>query len=62
MFNQIVHKVVIPSLQNVMGCLSVNPGRLAKGLVGGSYSRILLKKDPSLQDVVDRSVVQIVRI
>lgn len=59
--------LIVPSelryfVKNVLGCLSINPGRLTKGLVGGTYCRILLKKDQSLQDVVDRSVVQIVKI
>jgi hypothetical protein len=45
-----------------MGCLSVNPGRLTKGLVGGTYTRLLLTKDQGVQNLVDASLVQIVKI
>jgi len=27
-------------LQNLNGCITVNPGRLAKGLVGGNFARL----------------------
>ena len=58
---------IVPSdlryfVKNVMGCLSINPGRLTKGLVGGTFTRLLLRKNQSTQDVVDASLVQIVKI
>ncbi|XP_028396086.1 DNA polymerase alpha subunit B-like [Dendronephthya gigantea] len=48
-------------VKNVMGCLSINPGRLTKGLVGGTYTRLLLKRE-GCRPVADTSLCQIVKI
>ncbi|XP_075401550.1 DNA polymerase alpha subunit B isoform X2 [Tenrec ecaudatus] len=43
--------LVIPSelryfVKDVLGCVCVNPGRLAKGQVGGTFSRLYLRRQP----------------
>lgn len=34
--------------QDVIGCVCVNPGRLTKGQVGGTYGRLLIQPNPVL--------------
>ncbi|XP_068117229.1 DNA polymerase alpha subunit B [Hyperolius riggenbachi] len=41
---------IVPSelrffIKDVCGCTCINPGRITKGLVGGTYSRFLVKKE-----------------
>ncbi|CAH2325230.1 DNA polymerase alpha subunit B [Pelobates cultripes] len=41
---------IIPSelryfIKDISGCICINPGRLTKGLVGGTYSRFLIKRE-----------------
>ncbi len=32
----------------MIGCVCVNPGRLTKGQVGGTYGRLLIQSNPVL--------------
>uniref|UniRef100_A0A8D3B7Q1 DNA polymerase alpha subunit B n=1 Tax=Scophthalmus maximus TaxID=52904 RepID=A0A8D3B7Q1_SCOMX len=48
--------LIIPSelryfVKDVVGCICVNPGRLTKGQVGGTYGRLLVQRSASSQDV-----------
>ncbi|RXM95318.1 DNA polymerase alpha subunit B [Acipenser ruthenus] len=36
-------------IKDVIGCVCVNPGRLTKGQVGGTYGRLFIKRDASLE-------------
>ncbi|XP_040265898.1 DNA polymerase alpha subunit B isoform X1 [Bufo bufo] len=41
---------IIPSelrffIKDISGCICINPGRLTKGMVGGTYARFLVKKE-----------------
>ncbi|EDV23732.1 uncharacterized protein TRIADDRAFT_57222 [Trichoplax adhaerens] len=60
--------LIVPSdlryfVKDVEKCCCVNPGRLAKGQVGGSYARIaVLPPKVANQPVIDRIVSQVVRI
>ncbi|EDO41269.1 predicted protein [Nematostella vectensis] len=64
--------LVLPSdlryfTKNILGSLCVNPGRLAKGQVGGTYARILIQPDSSHTDasvshIISKSVAEVVRI
>ncbi|KAJ7373411.1 DNA polymerase alpha subunit B [Desmophyllum pertusum] len=50
-----------------LGCLCVNPGRLAKGLVGGTYAKVWVKPstdhlDKSSSHILPRSLAQVIRI
>ncbi|KAG9475525.1 DNA polymerase alpha subunit B isoform X2 [Eleutherodactylus coqui] len=43
---------IIPSelrffIKDISGCICINPGRLTKGMVGGTYARFLVKKENS---------------
>uniref|UniRef100_A0A8C4ENS4 DNA polymerase alpha subunit B n=1 Tax=Dicentrarchus labrax TaxID=13489 RepID=A0A8C4ENS4_DICLA len=47
--------LIIPSelryfVKNVVGCVCVNPGRLTKGQVGGTYSRLLIQRSATSED------------
>ncbi|KAJ8337953.1 hypothetical protein SKAU_G00369190 [Synaphobranchus kaupii] len=47
--------LIVPSelryfIKDVIGCLCVNPGRLTKGQVGGTYGRLLIQRGPSLAE------------
>ncbi|XP_046848130.1 LOW QUALITY PROTEIN: DNA polymerase alpha subunit B-like [Xenia sp. Carnegie-2017] len=58
---------IVPSdlryfVKDILGTLCINPGRLTKGLVGGTFARFLLRKDQGEQSVVSKSYVQIVKI
>ena len=42
--------------QDLKGCVCVNPGRLAKGQVGGTYARLVVQPNnqtnsPQVQDI-----------
>ncbi|XP_028272481.1 DNA polymerase alpha subunit B [Parambassis ranga] len=37
-------------IKDVVGCVCVNPGRLTKGQVGGTYSRLLIQQSSASQD------------
>ncbi|CAG09740.1 unnamed protein product, partial [Tetraodon nigroviridis] len=44
--------LILPSelryfIKDVIGCICVNPGRLTKGQVGGTYGRLLVHRSPS---------------
>uniref|UniRef100_A0A4W4FCE3 DNA polymerase alpha subunit B n=1 Tax=Electrophorus electricus TaxID=8005 RepID=A0A4W4FCE3_ELEEL len=44
--------LIVPSelryfIKDVIGCVCVNPGRLTKGQVGGTYGRLLLQQNPA---------------
>lgn len=44
--------LIVPSelryfIKDVVGCVCVNPGRLTKGQVGGTYCRLLIQRRPS---------------
>ncbi|XP_072017179.1 DNA polymerase alpha subunit B-like [Amphiura filiformis] len=54
-------------IKDVLGCMSINPGRLTKGQGGGTYGRLVIQ--PSKTDngsrgkgVLDRTTAKIVRI
>lgn len=32
--------------QDVIGCVCINPARLTKGQVGGTYGRLLIQQNP----------------
>ncbi|CAH1791695.1 unnamed protein product [Owenia fusiformis] len=56
------HILITPSdlkyfIKDIHGCCCVNPGRLAKGLVGGTYSRLVVSS--SLQPQIAAKVVKI---
>ncbi|XP_075043846.1 DNA polymerase alpha subunit B [Mixophyes fleayi] len=41
---------IVPSelrffIKDILGCVCINPGRLTKGMVGGTYARFLVKKE-----------------
>ncbi|XP_018409803.1 PREDICTED: DNA polymerase alpha subunit B isoform X1 [Nanorana parkeri] len=41
---------IVPSelrffIKDISGCICINPGRLTKGLVGGTYARLLVKRE-----------------
>lgn len=47
--------LIVPSelryfIREVIGCVCVNPGRLTKGQVGGTYSRLLIQRSVPLED------------
>uniref|UniRef100_A0A3Q4M7Y3 DNA polymerase alpha subunit B n=1 Tax=Neolamprologus brichardi TaxID=32507 RepID=A0A3Q4M7Y3_NEOBR len=47
--------LVVPSemryfVKDVVGCVCVNPGRLTKGQVGGTYGRLLIQRSPQSED------------
>uniref|UniRef100_A0A8C5AQ50 DNA polymerase alpha subunit B n=1 Tax=Gadus morhua TaxID=8049 RepID=A0A8C5AQ50_GADMO len=47
--------LVVPSelryfIKEVIGCVCVNPGRLTKGQVGGTYSRLLIQRSSQSED------------
>ncbi|MEQ2315336.1 DNA polymerase alpha subunit B [Ameca splendens] len=47
--------LVVPSelryfVKDVVGCVCVNPGRLTKGQVGGTYSRLLVRRSATSED------------
>ncbi|XP_030595966.1 DNA polymerase alpha subunit B [Archocentrus centrarchus] len=47
--------LVVPSemryfVKDVVGCVCVNPGRLTKGQVGGTYGRLLIQCSPQAED------------
>ncbi|KAK2849043.1 hypothetical protein Q5P01_008877 [Channa striata] len=47
--------LIIPSelryfIKDVVGCVCVNPGRLTKGQVGGTYSRLLIQRSSVSED------------
>ncbi|XP_031561015.1 DNA polymerase alpha subunit B-like [Actinia tenebrosa] len=53
--------------KDILGCLCVNPGRLAKGQVGGTYARIYVNPntehtDKSLSHILSNSLAEVVRI
>uniref|UniRef100_A0A0E9WT40 DNA polymerase alpha subunit B n=1 Tax=Anguilla anguilla TaxID=7936 RepID=A0A0E9WT40_ANGAN len=37
-------------IKDVIGCVCINPGRLTKGQVGGTYGRLLIQQGPSLAE------------
>ncbi|MGH0169931.1 UNVERIFIED_CONTAM: hypothetical protein FKN15_057985 [Acipenser sinensis] len=41
-------------IKDVIGCVCVNPGRLTKGQVGGTYGRLFIKRDASLEQEMER--------
>ncbi|MGH0132775.1 UNVERIFIED_CONTAM: hypothetical protein FKN15_050355 [Acipenser sinensis] len=41
-------------IKDVIGCVCVNPGRLTKGQVGGTYGRLFIKRDASLEQGMER--------
>lgn len=48
--------LIIPSelryfIKDVVGCVCVNPGRLTKGQVGGTYGRLLIQRNPLSEEV-----------
>lgn len=47
--------LIVPSelryfIKDVIGCVCVNPGRLTKGQVGGTYSRLLIQRSVASED------------
>lgn len=47
--------LIVPSelryfIKDVVGCVCVNPGRLTKGQVGGTYGRLLIQRRPSSEE------------
>ncbi|KAG9346527.1 hypothetical protein JZ751_006838 [Albula glossodonta] len=47
--------LIVPSelryfIKDVIGCVCINPGRLTKGQVGGTYGRLLIQRKPSLAE------------
>lgn len=64
--------LVLPSdlryfAKDTLGCLCLNPGRLAKGLVGGTYARVWINPSPShtdksLSHILLNSLAQVIRI
>ncbi|XP_006901509.1 PREDICTED: DNA polymerase alpha subunit B [Elephantulus edwardii] len=61
--------LIIPSelryfVKDVLGCVCVNPGRLTKGQVGGTFGRLYLKRQPAGGDNRQSPcvAVQVVRI
>ncbi|XP_043102607.1 DNA polymerase alpha subunit B [Puntigrus tetrazona] len=47
--------LIVPSelryfIKDVIGCVCVNPGRLTKGQVGGTYGRMLIQPNPVLME------------
>lgn len=56
---------VILLLQDVTGCVCVNPGRLTKGQVGGTFGRLLIRRSGRSEDEKRTSpclAAQVVRI
>ncbi|XP_077589682.1 DNA polymerase alpha subunit B [Stigmatopora nigra] len=53
-------------VKDVIGCVCVNPGRLTKGHVGGTYGRLLIRRAASLDDDTNREscclAAQVVKI
>lgn len=41
---------ISPYPQDVVGCVCVNPGRLTKGQVGGTYGRLLIQRGSASDD------------
>lgn len=39
-------------LQKVDGCVVVNPERLAKGLIGGTYARLIISPNDVVGNIV----------
>ncbi|XP_058947693.2 DNA polymerase alpha subunit B [Pocillopora verrucosa] len=53
--------------KDILGCLCVNPGRLAKGLVGGTYAKVSVKPsqhhfEKTTSHILQSSVAQVIRI
>jgi DNA polymerase alpha subunit B len=61
---------VIPSelryfVKDIFGCVCVNPGRLTKGQVGGTFGRLYLRRQPAMDGEGRQSLsvaAQVVRI
>lgn len=45
-----VYKYFSTLSQDVSGCVCVNPGRLTKGQVGGTYGRLLIQPNPVMAE------------
>ncbi|XP_050404737.1 DNA polymerase alpha subunit B isoform X1 [Patella vulgata] len=62
------HILLVPSdlkyfIKDIDGCCVVNPGRLAKGQIGGTYSRMVIKTDSAVSGSIIKSIsAQVVRI
>ncbi|KAL9953110.1 hypothetical protein ACROYT_G040470 [Oculina patagonica] len=53
--------------KDTLGCLCLNPGRLAKGHVGGTYAKVWVKQSPHHSDkssshILQNSFAQVIRI
>ncbi|XP_021054665.1 DNA polymerase alpha subunit B [Mus pahari] len=62
---------IVPSelryfVKDIFGCVCVNPGRLTKGQVGGTFGRLYLRREPTAMDGGGRQglsvAVQVVRV
>lgn len=67
LLHKIPHLMIMPSelkqfTKEVSGCLCLNPGRLAKGKMAGSYCRINIKAKAAGTSVKDSIISQILRI
>lgn len=49
-FTSVMSSKISSHLQDVVGCVCVNPGRLTKGQVGGTYGRLLIQRSPQSED------------
>lgn len=57
--------LVVGLPQDVIGCVCVNPGRLTKGQVGGTFGRLLIRRSAQSEDEKRTSpclAAQVVRI
>ena len=61
------HVLVVPSdlryfVKDINGCCCVNPGRLAKGQIGGTYAKLMVQPSVENKPLIERISAQVVRI
>ncbi|XP_002731400.1 DNA polymerase alpha subunit B-like [Saccoglossus kowalevskii] len=59
--------LILPSdlrffIKDVSGCVCINPGRLTKGQIGGTYGRLLIKPKVANNGVVQQTAAEIIKL
>ncbi|XP_064622329.1 DNA polymerase alpha subunit B-like [Lineus longissimus] len=65
--NTIPHILILPSdmrgfVKDVCKSCCINPGRLAKGLVGGTYARVIVQPTDDPQNIVEKIAARVIKI
>jgi hypothetical protein len=48
--------------QDVCKSCCVNPGRLAKGLVGGTYARVIVQPTNDPENIIEKIAAKVIKI